>query len=643
MSARIRSSIRSSLLSAVAPFNPLTATAEQAELAAAQLLAADELFADQAGSAFAESLADPNSRWKLFAKDFLSSVTHALPNGYGSINVYPTVRNGILYMAGRHTQVSTGGSPNAITAMFAVGDLNGEKVLTSYGHTAAAAAANQPAHRVQIDPVRGPYVFGNDGSVGSYYYGISGQAAGPGFLIASYAWHTEFARSIVAGTNKQVSTSTDSQTGYVGATLPGLGAVNWNAACCVMCTPTAVLIPTGDLHTAANGFLRSTDGVTYALIPGITGLGGATNTFTSEFVAGRLYMCTNRGLWSTADNGTTWRNDIATTASIEQLFGMSDGRLMAVGGGGIWHGAADGTGFTRVSTINPGAPRVLVPDQRLLYSANGVYTETGVLLIAPIALDWNIGRCMAGQNVMTPVDFVGGTAHEWLAPTTAQLIPDGPNSIILLKNAINGACAAIRQAFPVYVPPRTGQRLRIVAIGAGGDIGNGGIRSFAGQPTTAGNVLVAAGGPASSVGIAVSAVLGRPGGTGLPVSPIAIPSGADAIYRVRGGAGVVIKGQRFGDGVTMDFLSPVGGPATLNGETMTTGAPGTLRGGTGAIPVSWTGTITDPLPMVIPGRRHSRALNAATAPTSGSEYSLGSLRGAEWGEAPGGAVAILEL
>ncbi len=642
MSAGIRSSIRNSLLATVAAFNSGTATAEQAELAAAQVLAADELAGNQPGSAFDEGMADPNSKWKLFVKDFLSNVTHDLPSNHGSITTYPNVVDGKLYMAGRHLHTTTGSAGNAVSAFFAVGDINGEKTLTSYQHSAAAVVSNQPAQRVQVDPVRGPYVFGNDANVGSYYYGIGGQAAGPGFALAAYAWHKEFARSIVAGTNKQVSTSTDSQTGYTSATIPDLSAVSWNQATAVFCTPTAVLIPTGNLHTASNGFLRSTDGVTYSLIPGIVALGSTTNPFTADYINGRLFMCTSRGLWSTADNGTTWRNDIATTASIEQIFVMSDGRLLAVGAGGIWHGAADGTGFTRVSTTNPPAPRVLIPEQRLLYAANGVYTETGTMLVSVLSLDWNLGRCMSGQNVVSSAQY-GGLTTDFQAPVSnqSQLIPDGPNSIILLKNATTSTCAPIRQAFPVYVPPRTGQRVRIVAVGAGGDIGNGSVRSFAGSPTTVSNLLVAAGGPATT-GFAVSQLLGRPGGVGVPIPAFNGATGNEMMFRAKGGTGTVIKGRNFGDGITIEFFGTIGGSVTLNQE-FPIGAPNTLRAGSGAIPVSWTGTITDPLPMVIPSRRHSRSVNASASPSSGTEYALASLRGAEWGEAPGGAVAILEI
>lgn len=630
MTTLTRSTIRQALLTSATAFDPQSATAEEAEIAAGQVLVADQLLTDQSATTGLDTLDAPDSRWRLYTKNFPSHV--ALTTDRIDLGIIPNIIADQLYMGGIVERSSSN-----LNYLFVSGPLGGDKTPVFGAYSIPAINFIQRA-RMQLDPIRGPYFFANN-SGGSTYHSRTARTSGPLSNIVGFCFHAQFGRSIVVGGSKQIVTGADSGGAHTAATLPDLSAVNF-ALAPPCCSPTAVLIATSAVNSSTVGFLRSTDGVTYSLIPGITALSAVATIFSSEFVNGRLYLATSRGLWSTADDGGAWRQDIAQANSIDRLHVMSDGRLLAHGASGIWHGAGDGTGFARVSTTDPGVNTVLVPEQRILYGA-AMYSEAGRVLLAGSDLDSRVYPNASRRNVAGPAD----TVTNIVSTTSPIIVPDGPDSVLLLTSSTTGPTALIRQCLPIFVPPRTGQQVCIVAIGSGGDLFHPGTLSAPGWPTIVSNLAVAPGGIAGQD--TFDRIPGRIGASAVPVSSFQFNSSADSragLFRAEGAPGIVIKGKRFGDGLGITFpADPIGSShLPFSGITSTNASPQSVRGGASPLPLVLRRFVTDPLPMVIPDTRHSRVVGASASQTDG-DYQLSGPRGAEWGMAPGGAVAILEL
>lgn len=521
-------------------------------------------------AAVARTLLSAEQNGRIFTRRMQSRVVPVLMRAKSQMQFYPLIRAGQLYQGGCDT------ASGSAHVSFSRGQVRGHKRVST---VPMAGSIVRVAHtRIAFDTFRDePYFFVNDCSLRTPG-GISGAVTG---TLLGFAWHDGFAKSYVVRADKTIVYASDSRAAHVNATLPSLVGVAFGTTAVIGMTPTHILVPTGDIRHGTNGFLRSSDGVNFSLIGGITAIVDLPTIQYAEYIDGRLYLGTNKGLWSTGDNGATWRMDIAQNVSITFVSRRANGGILAVGNG-FWHAPPAG-GFTKVGTLDLNTvPLIHIAEQRLVYADTVIYSESGVALLEASSFDANTDR-VAG---------FGSSAGYTFAPI--QFVPDGDSSIVIMvrTSSNGGENFFVRQDFGLYVPPETGAEVEIIACGSGGTIG------ATGRDTTVSNLMLAAGGAPGTVS-AFDLAVGTPGQ--LPMPKVIAGAGdasfiGVATYEAKGGPGLVISGREFGQGQTAEFLVTLSG--TLASPTYITGSAST-RGGSSAPPLIWRGRVSDPIPMAI--------------------------------------------
>jgi hypothetical protein len=505
---------------------------------------------------------------------------------------YPLVRGGEIYW-GNHSVFDS-----RSYVAFIRGPIRGQK--RAFCDLVTGIGTRLPHSRVAYDTFhKEPYFFTSTGARFTSQNVVNSVGGSP----IGFTFHEELGRSIVVNADKTIVTSTNSRSGHTAATLPSLVGVAFGASAVIGKTPTHVLVPTGDIRSGSAGFLRSTDGTTYTLIGGITAITLQPAVTFAEFIDGRLWLCTDRGLWSSEDNGTTWRNDIAQTVRLSFIGRRANGGLIAIGDG-IWHAPAGG-GFSQVTTSDFWLhPIAYVPEQRLIYSGNDLYSEKGDILLSASSFDVS----------STAVRGYGAYGSGMSAFT---LVPD-TDATILIYVAGSSYAHFVRCDFGLYVPPETGVEVEILAIGGGG---TDSVQATNGKDTVVANLALAAGGSHGNVA-SYEVSTGVPGDW--PVLKT-IGGGGNtsfygvALYEAKGGPGFLIRGQEFGAGKTLTMHATF---AASSSPTFSVGSA-TSRGGFSGASAIWRGRVTDPIPMSIGG--------------SIEGY------GSHFGRSQAGAVVILEI
>jgi hypothetical protein len=531
-------------------------------------------------STAARGLTSIETHGKLFTRRQEARRVQPINNGSNTgtrvaLRHYPLVRNGVIYWG--DAEPDQPADPNTRPRVsFIRGPLRGQKQIYTQIIAMAGPGGPIPHARIAYDPGRDePYLITSAGTRLTSSEPLTYVGAG----VIGFTYHEELGCSIVVKADKTVITAADSRDAHTPATLPSLVGVAFGSSAVIGKTPTHVLIPAGDIRSSAAGFLRSTNGTTYTLIPGITAIVDQPVVTYAEYIDGRLWLCTDRGLWSTGDNGDTWRMEIAQTARLSFIGRRANGGLLAAGEG-IWH-APPGGGFTRVSTSSAlwQRPVAHVPEQRLIYSRASLYSESGAELLTASRFDVSTAlvRGYGGSAGMSPIG---------LAPDT--------DSTILVQTLSSGDTHFVRQDLGLYVPPETGAEIEIMAIGAGG---SDSVLAAFGRNTFVSNLVLAAGGSHGGQSN-FDASTGRPG----DLATLRLLSGnGDAsfsglgLYEARGGPGIVIRGQEYGGGMTCMMQ------ATFSSSLTPTFAAGSLttRGGWSGSTAVWRGRIADPIPMII--------------------------------------------
>jgi hypothetical protein len=392
-------------------------------------------------------------------------------------------------------------------------------------------------------------------------------------------FHDEMALAFLATTGETIHRATSGiATSWTACSMPDMTGVSLTTAKTIFLkTPTHLLVSTDDIRDPATGFLRSSDGVTFALIGGITDMVAAGEVRFAEYLNGRLYLCTSQGLWSTSDNGDTWRNDIPEGNDIKSVFqNPNSGLFIAVGYAGAWT-SIDGENFTKTSTATIGYPATHSPDERLIYAPFGIFSEEGESLLSaanilesPYATDAYIGN----------------------------LIPNGIGSVVVASAANSNTTTSgnlTKQGLHVHDTPEGGAVLDITAIGGGGVVNLTG--TLYGKDTIVSQLLVAAGGLQGDGSAALAAEAGGNQGDLAMAEVIAATSSSTAggTFILRGGKGLVLNGVEYGAGETLRTGASFTGSAPtafqLSGVTATT------RGGFSGHIARFVGFVKSPVVM----------------------------------------------
>lgn len=563
-----KSAIRSKLLSAAAAIDLQASTVEQAELAAAQTLTAEALF----GSSQSEL---QSIEGKLYAPLFPKFAVLEVGNINSTCNYHPPkIVDGFLAFGGAQGTSFSGST----TFTFVVGSVTGKKrvyqssIATALVKLQHAATCYDPENQIVYHPTQDGYFGHANTLLGAT--GVEDRVEITGQVVAA-AYHPGFKKSFVASGNTAVWSGDSILTAHVAATMPGTAGVNYSTASGhIACTDTAVLAFAHQRGHATKGIQRSTDGAAFENIAGIPGTATGAAIYGSEFYDGRLWVAMAGALYSTDDNGDTWRTDIDAAANVRRMgFDSASGTVIAWGPAGVWH-VVDGTATQVSGTDISFTGSFYAEGHRCIYSEATVLSDSGTIL-----LDYDDFQIDPFVNQFSKTfDIVGA------------VIPHGEDRIWQLAAETNSQAYAgvVEQAYGIYVPPRGGAEIHIEAIGSGGTINVG--TAINGLDTCVSNLIVAAGGANSAV---------APEDSGSPnrgKQPVMLTGGHGAMsFRFEGGAGLTHGGKEYGGGETVVVFTNQQQPTAFN---YFTGLNHTHRGGWPGAIATWQGFVTDPVPML---------------------------------------------
>ncbi|WP_420415129.1 hypothetical protein [Roseibium sp.] len=572
--------IRAKLQSEIEAFDPSTATAEKTELAGAQVLLYDALLKSatentSVSSSKSTSPALVSNGGQLFTPNYPKFAVQELGYIHTTGNYHPPkIVDGVLVFGG--AQGTSAGGTTSFT--FIAGPVAGKKQLlrSSIANVLVkmqnAATCYDTEKRIVYHPTQDGY-FGHasivDGSTG-----VANRAEITGQTVAA-AYHQGFKKSFVATGNTAVWVGDDILEAHTAMTMPDMSGVTYSTASGhIACTDTAVLVFAHQRGDAAKGIQRSTNGNTWENVPGITGAGTGLVIYCSEFYAGRLWLAMGGAVYSTDDDGSTWREDIAAAANIRRLgFDSASAKVIAWGPDEVWH--IVGAAATKVSDNGSNfTGSFYAEDHRCIYSEGTILNDFGVALLD--SDDFQIDPW---------VDQYSNTFDQICA-----VIPHGEDRIwqLTAKSSSQAYAGVIEQAYGIYVPPSGGAEVRIEAIGSGGTVNVG--TPINGLPTCVSHLALAAGGSHSETDpkAATSANRGQ-----FPVCIAGASNGGTFAWR--GGAGLAHQGKTYGDGETVIGNSTSFLPSNIAGFT---GLAATHRGGFPGAIATWQGWLTDPVPML---------------------------------------------
>jgi hypothetical protein len=494
----------------------------------------------------------------------------------------PIIRDGVLIWGGKQGQTQ---SPSDYT--FVRGDVAGSK--TYIGVNRATAETDITGHPLCYDefnelayhPVQSKFFTYMDFKTGS---GASVERAelhtspnGSATPVAA-AWHPKF-KSLIADNLRQIWYADSITDTHTLATMPDMTGLTYGSPTAhIACTPDAALMFSQQQADATKAIQRTTDGVTWTHAPEIGGIADYSVVTGSWWYSGRLWVSIDGGLYSTDDDGDTWREDVVHDSGLSALgYNIETGKFIAWGSGGVWN-SEDGETWVKVNTTSityRGA--FYSEEQRLIYGEDAIYDETGQVLLN-------------SSNLLTDT-FNDGTYDLTVIGGT---MPNGADRLWLFAAAsANGTYSQVVEvAYGVFVPPPEGAQYIITASGSGGTINVG--TAINGQDTIVSNLATAAGGDHSDTTPA-NAV-----GTNQGSFPVLIAgAGSGGCYFYEGGEGIWHSGKQYGNGETVYVMSTAHPPSSPTNFTSLTASD---RGGWSGAIVTYTGTLRDPVPM-LPGQR----------------------------------------
>ncbi|MCK5932935.1 MAG: hypothetical protein KAG89_12275 [Fulvimarina manganoxydans] len=583
----VKAAILPKLLESAAAFDPATGTPVEAELAAAQLLVYEDLLKSTREKDALANAGDPELR-TIEGKAYPGNrVTRGLTNvqyihtaGYRHPPVLTD--DGLLVWGGRH-QTSQGGTSQFT---FVRGEVDGKKTVVSGLIPNASTdlqyssviydAKNELAYHPVESAGTGTITVSvhnfrtlNSSTVSRNEMNGTPKAA---------TWHPWLQKSIWATSTGKVWYADNINQAHVEATLPDMTGVAFsNAACNIANSPTAALIFTSRISDNAKAILRSTDGETFAFIAGIAGVPDNAAVYGAYWHANRLWVLIGGGLYSTADDGDTWREDIPQSAGVQRLgYDPEIGSFVAWANTGSVFNSVNGDEWVKSSyqTAAIGINSFFSPADRLIYGYATIASDHGEKLLS------------GSDFTVTPYKNGSGHSHDGIGP----VIPHGDDQIWALRFSTGQptSAAIVEMNYRVYQPPAEGAQISILAIGSGGTINVG--TAIDGLPTIVSNLLVAAGGADSETTPAEAGVLNR--GT-YPV--LLAGTGSGGTYEWRGGEGISHRGEVYGSGETVIGNSTTHPPDSVTGFT---GLNGTDRGGWPGVTATWQGRVTGPVPML---------------------------------------------